>query len=755
MSRSRLGALVGGFLVVAAARAEIDVTLLNGDMVRGTLLPATEVESFRVACPEGARIAVAVRARARGLRVGATLFDADGVAVVGRTGRSVRIGGVEATRSGTYRVDVTSGDAISTGDYTLRVRWTSPRRFAATLPVEGRATGELPFAADAGARVALSVAAPKGSGAAPSLLRVAAEDGTMFPLDPGARGSFVVPSAGKYTLTFENTSDAAGPVAVRAAVVPPKAPARRLSATTREIPAGTNVVAAAVIDAQGGTLRAPGSGPLANARVTVPEGALAAPAIVVVGAASDLTPPLPSNSTRATATAFVGPLGASFAGAARPSVVVPVSLGGTVPLDAGLRVYAGADGDVEEVPGASTDGATVTFEAPRLTSFQGYYVAQPEIAEPLVFDTMSDRSLGATAIGGGFAFVASPYSFSYLSGGPVGEGLVRVFERVGSTWAERAPLRSPTSIDRDGFGVSLCYRRGSAGAGGDSLLVSARDADGPGVGGTENPAIFEFTLESGAWTHTATVPAAPGYVFAADGDRLAVLPNLASGVSTFVRSGASWTAGDAVALPELGVALGVDVRGDTLLAGVPIPYGGGAGAAYRIDLSVTPAASVARYGAPAPEQAGNRFARTVVLGAEYLAVLGPERSQGLEVFRLSDDARDASITQPILPAYGSRSPYLTGSFDLEGRTLVVAAGTYLGGWPFAGAYVYRRSGTEWPRTFTLDAAPAIGSPGAIHLPGSVALGGTTVLVPVNTSDYSGGPPYEYSSSVAFFELPPE
>jgi hypothetical protein len=752
MSARIIGTLGGCLVLVAVAHAELDVVLRNGDTVRGTFLPATETETFRFACPAGAKLRISAASRARGMRVAATLIDPQDVAAGGASGRGARIRGVRAAESGLHRVEVSSADGVTTGDYAIRVGWTSPRSFAQTTSVAEDSTADLAFSADAGAHVTFTLTPPRGSAATPSLVRVRSAEGTTFLLAAGAKGTFVVPKTDSYTMRFENGA-AAGDVVARAAVRPPKAARRRLAATTREIPPGTDVVAAAVLDAAGGVVAAPATGPLADARVVVPGGALAGPAIVVIGTASEIAPPNPPGSTRATPPAFVGPLGTTFAPAAHPTVELPLEVSGDVPVDAALRVYASGGMGPDLVPGADTDGTLVTFAPALLTRFQGYYVVLAEVAVPFVVDTMTERALGAVAMGGGYAFIASPYSYEFYEGGAVGEGLVRVFQRVGTTWVERGSLRSPVAVDSDIFGATVAYRTSPTDPADDSVLVGTRDVDGPGVNGKENPAIFEFTRTGQEWTYLRQLPAVETYNFTVDGDRLlaAGWANLFS--ATDLRRGAQgWSAAESLTIGH--AAADLDLRGGTLLVGAPYSEPPGAhtgGSAYRFDVSGASAVELVRYSAPAPEQQDNFFGETVSLGANYAAVKSERESPGVTIFRLADDARDAAITMPVLPAYGPRSPVF-GGFRMHGDTLLLTALTYSPGWPFAGGYVFKRVDGTWTQTATFDATPWLDlEPVSFPLAGDVASDGTTVVVSITVS--SGSSPQTFRAAAAFFELP--
>ena len=766
--RTRTAGFVALFLGVAAtaALAQLDVTLGNGDAVRGTLLPADETETFRFACPEGARFSVTVKPHRPLKRVGATLFDAAGLPVEGRTGRRLRWKGVGGADPGEIRVEVTGGDGVATGDYTLRVRWRSPRKFHGSAPVDGSGSGSLAFPAAGGAVVHLSAAPPRGPPAGPPPPPPRAADGAETALEPGASGTFVAPATGTYTLEFENTAEAAGGVRARARVRAPAPPARRLFATTREIPPGTDIRASAVLDAGGGFLQAPGSGPLAGARVTVPPGALAGPAIVVLGAVPDLEPPLPSRSVRATVAAFVGPLGPDFGAALRPSVEVPLTPAPGAAEGSLLRMYGG-DGEapVEEVPGAVLDGGTsrITFEAPRPERFQAWYVAQPELAEPVVLELPQGESFTMAAVGGGFAFLGSP-----VAPGPGGEaqaGLVRVYEHVGETWIERAPLRAPAPAAGDTFGMSVVYRRSPAGPADDSLLVglSRRDLPGkPDAGG-----IMEFARSGSGWAFRTEVMhpfpgtyAMFGETMAVEGDRL-VAPSV--GLQVYARTAAGWdhveTVTSAGAWNEVYYAgHPVVMDGGDLAVGVlsdSARYGGGhqAGSVYLYapsGSSVAPAGSVTD---PDPAVRNTGFGTGVALAAEDLAVYAPSLDPAIRLFARDGLAPSGSIARPIDPVLQNRSPVLTGSIAARGDRLFVGARSDLAGYPFAGVHVFRKVMGVWQQEMTLDGSPLL-APDAREqtFSWSFAVDDDTLVLPMSAYHYDT---QQTRVALAFFDLTAE
>src|SRR5207244_1843309 len=97
----------------------------------------------------------------------------------------------------------------------------APIRLSLVASGPGLTAGARPFAAEAGVRVTFSLAAPHGSAAAPSIVRVRASDGTTFPLAAGLRTTWTAPATDSYVLTYENTAAADGDVLARARIRQP------------------------------------------------------------------------------------------------------------------------------------------------------------------------------------------------------------------------------------------------------------------------------------------------------------------------------------------------------------------------------------------------------------------------------------------------------------------------------------------------------------------------------------------------------
>jgi len=234
-----LGGLVLAGLSALPARGDLDVTLRNGDIVRGTLEPATEVETFHIDLPRGARLKVVAKGRKTSARprppvVRLRLTDRYGVTVPGdvaRNGRSsAKISGYDVPASASYAVEV-RGDGFALGDYSLSVRWKTPRKYRWRDRDTSQGFQNLDFGADAGAAVVFTAKAAKGSVAKPVVTQLVRLDGATeipvktytFPLDPGPVfvGEATIRDTGDHRLKLRDGGGAsAGSTAV---TVPPDA----------------------------------------------------------------------------------------------------------------------------------------------------------------------------------------------------------------------------------------------------------------------------------------------------------------------------------------------------------------------------------------------------------------------------------------------------------------------------------------------------------------------------------------------------
>jgi hypothetical protein len=452
--------------VLAAARADLNVVIANGDVIRGTLLPASETETWRVSCPKGALLSAQLRSGPSRSALVLRVFDASDALLASAGGRSARIAKLAIATSGEQRVVVTSKDGVTSDDYRLAVSWTSPRRAKQTIAVGANTVGAFEFSCDAGADVALKLAPARLSAALPSLVRITGSHGGHTELAGGTTATFHATHADTYSLTFENTAAAAGDVVATAKIRPPVAARRQLSATARDIPPGTTIVAASVMDQTGGELDAPPASVLAGTRLTVPSNALTGPAIVVLGAVSDITPPKPADSIAATPAAVVGPFLREFHGDAKPTIDLSYAAVPAAPYGSGLRVFAADDPAVAQevgppniVPAETRVGVEVT----KFTRFQAFYVKEPDVTPPFVLHGTGAEELGSSvAVAGNFVYAGAPGAAG--PGGEASAGAIRVFEHVASTWIERATLHDPSPVAGDRFGEHFTVRPGTDGA---------------------------------------------------------------------------------------------------------------------------------------------------------------------------------------------------------------------------------------------------------------------------------------------------
>ena len=366
--RPVLGVLVpvASFLLLGATRvcADLDVALGNGDRVTGSIVPASEVETFRVDVPRGARVTVTLKgvnprggaAPATGFRIvgpdAETLADVPVAAQGRRASVTTHVTGSQAV--------IVRGDGVRAGDYRLQVKWRSAQRF----PIAGDLTaGQAPFVLDldAGARLVVSVAAARGSPALPRLDRMEIPSVPTYffpaPSNPASKShkgtSPVMPSAKGVTLSITDAQGRTGePLRFTGAALVrlPKSKARKLDLSTRGLggAGGSGSAFGAIVGPAGGTVTVdPGAG-IDGASVQIPEGSLPYPTPIVIGTGVEIVPPV-AGSVGAGPTISFGPEGQQFpAGAIVTIPVDPAALGSDTST---LQVFVrDAQGRVTLVP---------------------------------------------------------------------------------------------------------------------------------------------------------------------------------------------------------------------------------------------------------------------------------------------------------------------------------------------------------------------------------------------------------------------
>ena len=752
LARGATIAFLGAF--PASAAADLDVVVANGDQIRGTLLPATERETFRVFLPAGAELTVKLRSGRNRPDVRVAVLDSGGGELISGTGQRVKLARVRAATTSEHRVVVSSADGETSGDYRVSLRWKSPRRFSVETRLDTAARGTLPVFVESGARVALRDGAVRG-GAEPSLLRVTQPNGTVQLLPPRRRGRFAALGTGECTVEFENAGDVAGEVTATASVRARRPRVRRLAATQNEILPGSDVVVAAVLGPAGGEIVAPVPGPLAGARATFPAGALSRATIVALATAREVATDRPTRSTSASASMLVAPYGLVFP-ATRPTVVLPLGVAAG-PAKSALLLYA-AQSSVRSVPIDidAADAAALTFRPVRSSSFQAWHVIPLRTSPAAVVDLdISTRAGLAPAVGGGFAFVGV-----WDAPGPAGEanaGVVYVFRQTGDEWSIVGELRPPNSAAEDAFGASVVFRAAQDGT--ESVLVTA---PGRAAGAeADDGAVFEYVRDGWTWSLRGEIPNpdsarvdAFGSTIAVEGD-LAVIGGASGpyapypGAFLMRRTPTGWSFEGEVSLALVGILGGAGalaVAGESLIAGVPDDrsLGGGhqAGSVYVFEPSDTTWTQVNRFNVtPTAQRQLDGFGGVVAARAEMFASTAP-RAPLPKVFVGRRTAEGWSIRETLV---GDGSGTFGSSLAFGGDALAV--GQSMPGL----AIVHRMAGDRWIRDFELD--PALGvAPAAgqeIWLQ-RIAFDGRAAVLPISISQDRFA---TTRTAIAFFDVP--
>jgi len=376
------------------ASADVLVGICSGDQVKGSFLPASEVESYVVRLPAGSKLSATVAGKlVKG--VGPvpvmTLLDPDGAVVpaapivVTKTG--AKLVAFVASASGDYTIRLT---ANAEGDYALKVKRSTPMSVAQTMNFGITPSVDVPVHAIPGSAATIRIAALAFQPGFPRIERVRSDNGTFdvsFPPPPPStmpvmlvKGLVLGGTSCDYIVTVSEPSDR-GSALFTAQLVAAKMKARKVDLTTRAFGSDplTNFVQGTQVGPAGGTVAAdvfPGD-PLAGSSVAIPAGAFAAASVVVLGPASEIAH---GTDLRVRGPAVrVGPAGTKFAVAA--TVTLPFDAGAFDSSHTGLTVLARDDhGLVTTVPAGtvSVDDAagTVSFPALRVGSFQVFGPAQ-------------------------------------------------------------------------------------------------------------------------------------------------------------------------------------------------------------------------------------------------------------------------------------------------------------------------------------------------------------------------------------------
>ena len=333
----------------------------------------------------------------------------------------------------------------------------------------------------------------------------------------------------------------------------------------------------------------------------------------------------------------------------------------------------------------------------------------------------------AVAISGDTAVVGAP---EQTVGGRAGAGAVYVFVNVGGLWSQEAELTASDPAAKDGFG-------GAVALDGDTALIGAsgKAVDGQPVAG----AAYAFVRSGTSWSQqtelTAPSPAAQdgfGGAVALSGDTALIgawgtgdpLEDTSGTAYVFVRSGAIWsqqatlkdpddTAGD-----EYGYSVAID--GDTALIGADGDLE--LGAAYFYSRTNGRWSLQRTLEDPTVESNLDGFGSAVALRGDTALIGDPLLDSGgiAYVFKRSGTKwpKQATLSDHRQSDFGT-SVALYG-----GTALVGSTGT---------AYVYVHSGAGWSQSAELLASGGAGD----EFGSSVALSGTLALVGDAGSEDSG------------------
>jgi hypothetical protein len=366
-----------------------------------------------------------------------------------------------------------------------------------------------------------------------------------------------------------------------------------------------------------------------------------------------------------------------------------------------------------------------------------------ELTDLVAPDGGKDDGFGhSVAIAGTWAFVGAPFEDS--AGNQA--GCVYVFRRAGLVWSWYSTLRGGDTVAGDWFGNSVA-------ASGDSVVIGARRADGPGA---DAGAAYVFRFGEETWLEEARL--APGDAMAGDqfGLRVAIEGDACvigapfhdvigpdSGVAhVFRRTGGEWSL-EATLVPSNPeeadrFGLGVSINEGRVLVGSP--FGNGAvrnsGAAYLFNLAGGDWAEECRLYSDAPV-VNDQFGYSVALRGASLAVgcrlddLGGLNAGRAFVFREAGGAwgLDAALAAPDATAGDEFGISVAMGPD------ILVVGSYLDSVTDNGsAYSFRRLGGQWSLDTKFKASDAAEGD---EFGGSVAVDGDFAICGARFDDDAG------------------
>lgn len=657
----------------ARAGSVVEVQLASGDSVRGTLHPEDDPDTFLLHVPAGAHLDVRLRRTGGGLSPVPSLADEDGGPVgeptVRRRGVEIDVAQVAAT--GRYRLSLATRDSGRVAEYSLRVRWTLPRRVRVPVTATGDG-GSVGFEADAGTTLGATLRAARGSDVRPRMLRLEGPGGFVQRIDAALRGvsgrrvrGLVLPSTGHYELIYDDTLGRGGGVVADLAFGR-RRPRSRYDLTDRRIApeAGEAQAYTRVVTAAGATITVgDGSGesiPIeasAGTSLTIPPGALPAD-----------TPVLFATS-------------AVVRGGTRPGTdLVPV----------GPPITFGPSGLTLSEP------ATVTLPL---------FAGRMRDGDALVVLRRSDG--GRTSRVGGGLLAAE------------GDAVRFAVRRLGAFQAFREKRISPSPqrltaprvefATHGGFGFSVAFD-------GSSLAIGApEEADGSGAVYVCRPG------RDGRWKQLDR-KAPPrdeeahrtrlGYAIALDGGTLVASAFGCGEAWVFERKEETWSEAqrlvpsDGIGRIDASFGTSVALRGDTLLIGSPLEGDTeGEGAVYVFERRSGSWAQTQRL-VPHEALAGSGFGTSVSLDGDTLVVGAPFLlHSNIAAYVYSHSSGDWVEAQALGEAEAGQIG-LGVAVAVDGDTLVVGAGYAA---PTAEAFIFERTNGTWNRTARLEASAYVGT----------------------------------------------
>ena len=441
-----------------AARADIDISVPNGQKVTGTLLDGDGAHVLRVTVPAGSLLSVTVKGKKSKAdksppSVTFRVLDASDAEVPGSTptpkGTGARLKKLPIAASGEYRVEITA--ATGDGDYLAAVKWKSPRKVSRDVVLDGEEV-LVPFAVDRGAVCTFHAKAARGSEALPRLVAARQDDADVHVFPPAGEGAsehrekkIAFETTGDHVFAVDDAGAVGGAAVATVSIKPPKTEKRRVTLSAKQL--STADAIGAVIGPAGGAVEV--TDPLTDllgAGVEVSPLALSKPTAIVIGAGIDVAVEQGGDPLNPQGPAvFFGPEGLRFGGPV--SITVPFSpFGGTE--DDVLVAVRDARGRETLVPESDytvdLDAGAVTVEVVHFSTYQ--VVSALDAPLFVVGDLDADGFEDLVVASAGDAYTSFNTRVDVFSGGSsVPAGLLRS-DAVASIRSQSIQFGSTTAV---------------------------------------------------------------------------------------------------------------------------------------------------------------------------------------------------------------------------------------------------------------------------------------------------------------------